>query len=113
MLFAIRNAAGCGNPLVIGCSQALSQATFLGIPYDKNGTGVWDKIANAFVEPFAGPHDFGNNVLGRGYGDDGFTYQNPSFAHELWTGGMNFVNIPLAVPFALSTMINPAMVPFL
>jgi hypothetical protein len=112
MSFAIRNAANCG-PFTPGCSQANRYGTLLFWDYDKQGTGVWDKIANGVVEAFSGAHDFFNNIFGGGYGTDGFALQGASFGDRLWIDGMNVVNIPLAAPFALSTLIDPAMVPFL
>jgi filamentous hemagglutinin len=85
----------------------------LGIPYDKDGTGVWDKIANGIVEAFSGSHDFMGNHLGMGYDEYGFTNQGVGTGREMWANFMSVVDIPLAAPFALSTLVAPEMVPFL
>ncbi len=89
--------------------QSGTSGMFFGFEYDKEGTGLWDRFANEVVEAFGGAHDFLNHYIGFGYGEDGFTYQNPSFGHRVWTNVMNVINIPLSSPLAFNNMVTPEM----
>ncbi|MDR2710513.1 MAG: hypothetical protein LBB65_04130 [Burkholderiales bacterium] len=34
---------------ILGRAQSLTRGAFFGIPYDKSGTGLWDRFANTVI----------------------------------------------------------------
>lgn len=91
--------AACGSPSLLGGHQG-QQGMFLGMKYDSGSLIDW------MLESYAGTHDFLNNPwwynsLGQAKNLAGLRYAFSEYV-------MNYtVNVALATPFAMATMVGP------